>query len=319
MLDRRPLTGRSALLLRSVDRSAPTVAELATRGAATLLCPLIDFELPEDTSGFDDGIRRLAGGTFDWLLLTSRTTVLALQQRTSALGLAGTGVSVPARTRIAVVGEATARAATAAGLSVDFAPVTDHSARGMLAEWPEAARPGPASTVFMPQADIASSTLAEGMRHWGADAFAVTAYRTVDAPAEPSRRLRAADAEPAAAPLLEPAALTRSGGAPESVDAVLFTSPSIVRRYLALVGTPPKTVAAIAIGDSTAEELRHHGWEPDGIAATPTPAGLADAWESAVHDPSPPGHPARSDHCDGTTEPLPADYERPGSHPGAES
>lgn len=298
MPDRRLLAGRSALLLRSADRAAPTVAELAGRGAATLLCPLIDFELPEGTTGFDDGIRRLADGGFDWLLLTSRTTVLALQQRSAALGLTGTGLPVPEPTRIAVVGEATARAATAAGLRVEFAPVKDHSARGMLAEWPVADRPGPASTVFMPQADIASSTLADGMRHWGADAFVVTAYRTVDAPAEPSRRLRAPDTESAPAPLVEPAALTRTGGVPESVDAVLFTSPSIVRRYLALVGTPPRAVAAIAIGDSTAEELRRNGWEPVAIAATPTPAGLADAWESSVHDPSPPGTPARTDPSD---------------------
>ncbi|MGP5226581.1 MULTISPECIES: uroporphyrinogen-III synthase [Micrococcaceae] len=313
MPDRRWLAGRSALLLRSADRSAPTVAELAARGATTLLCPLIDFELPEDTTGIDDGIRRLADGGFDWLLLTSRTTVLALQQRSAALGVVGagsagrepsgipatgSGIPVPEPTRIAVVGEATARAATAAGLPVEFAPETDHSARGMLAEWPAISRPGPGSTVFMPQADIASSTLADGMRHWGADAFVVTAYRTVDAPAEPSRRLRAPEAEPAPAPLVEPAVLTRNGGVPESVDAVFFTSPSIVRRYLALVGTPPDTVAAIAIGDSTAEELRRNGWEPAAIASTPTPAGLADAWEFAVHDPSPPGEPATTDHPD---------------------
>lgn len=298
MPDRRLLAGRSALLLRSADRAAPTVAELSARGAATLLCPLIDFELPGDTTGFDDGIRRLADGNFDWLLLTSRTTVLALQQRSTALGLTGTGLSVPERTRIAVVGEATAQAAAAAGLSVDFAPVKDHSARGMLAEWPVANRPGSASEVFMPQADIASSTLADGMCHWGADAVVVTAYRTVDAPAEPARRLRSTATEPAPAPLIEPAALTRTGGVPESVEAVLFTSPSIVRRYLALVGTPPRTVEAIAIGDSTAEELRCNGWEPAAIAATPTPAGLADAWESSVHDPAPPGALARTERSD---------------------
>ncbi|MGP9836972.1 uroporphyrinogen-III synthase [Arthrobacter sp. 179] len=286
------LAGRSALLLRSADRAAATVAELASRGAATVLCPLIDFELPQDTTGVDDGLLRLAEGGFDWLLLTSRTTVLALQQRCAALGLGGTGIPVPERTRIAVVGEATARAAGAAGLTVDFAPAGDHSARGMLAEWPAPARPGPASDVFMPQADIASTTLADGMREWGVDALVVTAYRTVDAPAEASRRLHAADAEPVPAPLVEPAALTRSGGAPAAVDAVLFTSPSIVRRYLGLVGTPPDRVVAIAIGDSTAEELRRNGWEPAAIAATPTPVGLADAWETAVHDPSPPGSPA---------------------------
>lgn len=286
-----PLAGRTALLLRSADRAAPTIAELAARGAATLLCPVIDFELPEDTGALDDGIRRLADGGFDWLVVTSRTTLLALSQRAVALGLMPDGeapLPVATGTRVAVVGAATAAASTGAGLRVDVVPAHDHTARGMLAEWPLGLRPAGGTTAFLPQADIASPTLARGLRAWGADPVVATAYRTVDAPAQPARVLRVPqDGTPE--PDLVPADLAAAHGAPQGIDVVLFTSPSIVRRYLALAGPPPPGLMAIAIGDPTATELRGHGWEPAATATMPTPAGLADAWERALHGTEPAG------------------------------
>jgi len=310
---RPPLAGRTALLLRSADRAGPTLAELAGRGAAVLLCPLIDLELPRDTTAFDEGVLRLLDGGFDWLLLTSRSTVQALCRRAADLrpdgsGIGGTGkpgtgkpeaptspvappeglLDVPAATRVAVVGEATAAAAAAAGLRVDFRPVHDHSARGMLAEWPQADRPSAGTTVFMPQADLAAPVLADGLRAWGAEARVVTAYCTVAAPGDPARRLAAPEAgQPR--PDLAPSELAAAGGVPTAVQAVLLTSPSIVRRYLALAGGVPAGVDGIAIGDSTAAEMRSRGWEPAAVAARPTPAGLADAWEHAVRPAAPPG------------------------------
>lgn len=289
MPQRPPLAGRTALLLRSADRAAPTIAELARRGAATVLCPVIDFELPEDTSALDEGVQRLADGGFDWLVITSRTTLLALARRAAARGLMSAGdTSLPVApgTRVAVVGEATAAACRAAGLRVDVVPVHDHSARGMVAEWPTALRPTPGTAVFMPQADIASPTLAEGLGAWGIEPAIATAYRTVDAPAAPGRTL----ADPAAGapdPDLLPADLAAAHGAPPGIDVVLFTSPSIVRRYLALAGSPPPDLMAVAIGDPTATELRSNGWEPAAIAAVPSPAGLADAWQRALHPDAP--------------------------------
>lgn len=315
MPSRPPLAGRTALLLRSADRAGPALAELADRGAAVLLCPLIDHELPRDTTEFDDGVRRLLDGAFDWLLLTSRSTVQALCRRAAELrptgsagpaGPAGSdgprdaprgmpvdgpgdfSLEVPATTRVAVVGEATAAAAAAAGLRVDYRPVHDHSARGMLAEWPQPDRPSIGSTVFMPQADLAAPTLADGLHAWGAEVSVAIAYCTVDAPADPARRLTVpGSGQPR--PDLGPSELAAAAGVPPAVQAVLLTSPSIVRRYLALAGAVPSGPAGIAIGDSTAHEMRRHGWEPAAVAAQPTPTGLADAWEHAVRVAAPPG------------------------------
>ncbi|GAA4370382.1 uroporphyrinogen-III synthase [Paeniglutamicibacter cryotolerans] len=276
------VAGKSALLLRSADRSAATVSALADRGAGTVLCPLIDFELPADTTALDAGLLRLLGGSYRWLVLTSITTVRALKQRAEALGLE---LVLPAGTKLAVVGDATARAAVAEGMSIDFMPHSDHSAAGMLADWQDLASP---ATAFMPQADLASGTLEAGLGSRGWEADVVVAYRTVDAPARPELRLTAVlnmpgntAAAPPSAPVVDAAALIAAAGAPAGVDAVLFTSPSIVRRFLELVPVPAPGLLAIAIGRSTAGELRERGWPAAATAAYPTPEGLADAWEAA--------------------------------------
>lgn len=282
------LAGRTALLLRSADRASTTIAALRGRGARTALCQLIDFELPADTTELDAGLRRLLAGDFDWCVFTSVNTLTALTLRARALGLA---LVIPASTRIAVVGEATARAVRALGAGIDFMPKTDHSARGMLADW-EALRAGPAS-VFMPQADIASSTLRDGFAAHGWDAHLVIAYRTVTAPADPARAIHApGSGHPAGLPeggyLLAiselPAALPR-------LDAIMFSSPSTVDRFLTLLPDLAARLGRdqelIAIGDSTAARLREHGLAPTGIAVLPTPEGLVDAWEMslAAHGP----------------------------------
>jgi uroporphyrinogen-III synthase len=70
------------------------------------------------------------------------------------------------------------------------------------------------------------------------------------------------------------------------MDAVMFSSPSTVDTFLSLFPDLAARLTGgqemIAIGDSTAKRLREHGLEPAGIAALPTPEGLADAWEAAV-------------------------------------
>lgn len=292
------LAGRTALLLRDPARAASTVAALAGRGARAMVCRLLDFELPAHADALDAGLARLLAGGFDWLVLTSANTVRAMSLRAAALDLE---LDIPARTRIAVVGEATARAARALGARVDFMPAHDHSARGMLAEW-QALSAGPPATVFMPQADIASSTLRDGFAAAGWEAHIAVAYRTVSAPADPARALWTPSKDPGlpgnglpgnglpgngqsgAAEMLAPAGIP---GALASIDAVFFTSPSTVEAFLALVPEPEPRIALVAIGDSTAARLRTAGLRPAGIAAFPTPDGLVAAWEQSLHGATP--------------------------------
>lgn len=282
------LRNRTALLLRSVARAVPTAHVLDARGAHSVICQLIDFALPANTTELDAGLRRLLAGEYDWCVLTSVNTLVALSARATALGLE---LRFPAQTRVAVVGEATARAVEALGARVDFMPATDHSARGMLAGW-EALRAGPAS-VFAPQADIASSTLRDGFAAHGWAADIVIAYNTVTAPADPTRALYPGVGRPEAsgsitelpesARLLSVAELE---SALPGIDAIMFSSPSTVDTFLRVLPGVPGLLSRgqelIAIGDSTAARMREHGLTPTGIATLPTPQGLADAWEAAL-------------------------------------
>lgn len=276
------LAGRTVLLLRGPARAADTVARLAARGARAAVCQLIDFELPADTGLLDEGVRRLLAGEFDWLVLTSVNTARALELRAAALGLQ---LRIPRNTRVAVVGEATARAVKALGACVDFMPQHDHSARGMLAEWEELGSPpaaGKAHTAFMPQADIASSTLRDGFRASGWDAHIVIAYRTVRAPADPELALQSPPPDFDLPPGSHTLDRDQLPAAADRLDAVFLTSPSTVDQFLSLVPAPGANLALVAIGDSTAARLRAHGLEPTATAGFPTPEGLIDAWEQSL-------------------------------------
>ncbi|MCO1339999.1 hypothetical protein BJH93_14045 [Kocuria polaris] len=269
------LDGRTALLLRAPDRAASTVEALAARGARTVLCPLIDFELPADTTELDAGVRRLVSGGYDWMVLTSITTIRALKQRAAVLGIE---LAVPAATRLAAVGEASARVARTEGLRVDFVPA-DKSAAGLVAELSLTG----GERVFLPQTDIAAETLATGLSARGASCDVVVAYRTVDAPAAPQRRLTATLAvgtgpRPLDAEVWAPERL--AGGLGE-VDAVLFTSPSIARAFASVAGTGFAGIA-VAIGEPTRAELEALGFARIVTSAEPTPTSMADAWESVL-------------------------------------
>ncbi|MET1035931.1 MAG: uroporphyrinogen-III synthase [Arthrobacter sp.] len=298
------LAGRTAAVLRAPDRAAGIVAELAARGASAVVCPLIDFELPADTGELDESLRLLLQGHFAWMALTSVTTVRALAQRCAALGR---NLAVPDVTRVAVVGEATRRAAEQNGLRVDLIPEAEQSAAGMVARWPLPGTPGAGvpGTVFLPQADLAADTLNAGLLARGWQTAPVVAYRTVDAPADPDRRIAVpATRPPAAAETVEPAELaallggsgtgtgvgsgtgagTGSAAATRRppLHAVFLTSPSIARRVRGLTASLPSGVALIAIGRPTAAEAARLGLPVAATAADPSPSGLCDAWERVL-------------------------------------
>ena len=155
----------------------------------------------------------------------------------------------------------------------------------------------------------------------------MVAYRTVEAPADPARRV-GGGAEPVAGPAVDrlpdplpnplpnPAASMAPSMAPADlaarleagrIDAVLLSSPSIARRFAALAPAPPAAVALLAIGRSTAAELQRLGLPPAATVSLPTPAGLADAWETALA--------ARAEPLPGTTGCTPAPPTTPPNRP----
>ncbi|GAB3282936.1 hypothetical protein GCM10027449_25450 [Sinomonas notoginsengisoli] len=296
------LSGRRVLLTRSPDRAGAMVDALAEAGAEPLLLPLIDFERADDQAALAAAIDRLAAGEYRWLVISSITTVRALKELAAARGVALEAL-VPPGVRIGTIGPSSRRVLEAEGLGVDLAPVDKQSAEGLVDLWAYAddAAAGADGAgilrVLIPQSDLAAPTLADGLdgRGWAVDT--VTAYRTVDYPADPAKRLTAplASGEPegeeARAVVLSP---TEANGelAAGRLDAVVAASPSAARRIHAVLHPLGKT-QLIAIGSPTAAELRRLGADVGATAATPTPEGIVDAVARSLN-PDPATHERRT-------------------------
>jgi uroporphyrinogen-III synthase len=272
------LSGRRVLITRNPERAGALVSLLIEQGAEALVLPLIDFERLPETGQLDDALESLAAGAYDWLVISSSTTVRALEERASARRLP-LGQLVPDGTRIAAVGTETARALEHAGLKVELIPGGSHSAAGLIGEWPLGGR-----SVLLPQADIAERVLAEGLAAKGAHVTTVVAYRTVDYPASPELRLFPAQGQPLALGAGNISAAGTEVGLAEarrllsadSIDAVVAASPSAARRIAARLA-PLGRCRFVAIGRSTAAAAREAGITVAAIAEKPTPAGIAAA------------------------------------------
>jgi len=286
-----PLAGLTVVLPRSADRAAAMVAELRRRGADVELLPLIDFEEPDSTQELDEALVMLGQGRFEWMVVTSITTVRALKQRAAHLdrtlpGLVGD-------TKVAAVGSATARVLEAEGIAVDLVPEGSMDAVGLVEDWPQGAELRPEmslrTNVFLPQADIAADTIFEGLMGKGWQVLPVVAYRTVDYPARPERRLTEAlvPAGPDGQPVeVEPLTVDqfKAGLDAGRIHAVVLTSPSVARRLQQVSPELPDGLLLVAIGNSSAAEGQSLGMPVAATAALPTPEGVADALLAAVRN-----------------------------------
>lgn len=288
--DEGALAGRRVLLTRSPDRAGAMARALARAGAEPLLLPVIDFEQAEEPAALSAALDRLAAGEYAWLVVSSITTVRALKEAAAGRGTTLAEL-VPEGVRVATIGPSSRRVLEAEGLRVDLAPIGTQSAEGLVELWSwlddgaAGADGAGVARVLLPQSNLADPTLAEGLgaRGWAVDT--VTAYRTVDYPADPGRRLTAVlaaaaseggqDAQEAPGVVLTPHEANGELAAGR-IDAVVAASPSAARRIHETL-RPLDAVQLIAIGEPTAAELRALGLAVGATAATPTPEGIAEA------------------------------------------
>ncbi|MER1996936.1 MAG: uroporphyrinogen-III synthase [Arthrobacter sp.] len=278
------LAGTDVVLLRTPDRAGPMAAELRSRGARVRMLPLIDFQRPADTGPVTAGLQGLGQGDFDWIILTSATTVQALGTAAGALG--ASLAELCSGTRVAAVGTGTSRTLEAAGITPDLLPSQDQSARGLAALWPS---PGPGrNRIFLAQADIANPFLRTALQNAGWDVLAVPAYETVDYPAPADRQIILRESAPEEELLTSSEyriwAAARAAGPETGAHAVVVTSPSTAKRFVRGVLQPGR-VLLVAIGDPTAAALQDLGHPAAATARHPTPGGVADAVQAAMDSP----------------------------------
>jgi uroporphyrinogen III methyltransferase/synthase len=254
----KPLFGWRVLVPRTKDQAAPMVARLRTYGAHSEEVPTISVEPPRSPLQMDKAVRGLVEGRYEWVAFTSVNAVKAVREKFEEYGLDARAFS---GLKVAVVGDVTAQALQAWGIEPDLVPEGEQSAAGLAAEFPPYDDVlDPINRIFLPRADIATETLAEGLIALGWEVEDVTAYRTVRA-----------------AP---PAAPVRDAIKTGKFDAVVFTSSSTVRNLVGIAGKPhPGTIIAV-IGPATAKTCEEHGLRVDVVAAKPSVVDLADALAS---------------------------------------
>ena len=252
MIDRatrvpKPLEGWRVLVPRGGPWGDSVAANLRAKGASPVVAPMINFAQTDDVDALVAALEDLAAGSFDWVTVTSATTVDVLSSHRA---------TIPATTRVAAVGETTAAALTAAGYRVDIVPREDNSARGLLEEWSAATDGVVPLRVLTLRSEIAKPLLTEGLKRVGHDVRSVVAYRTVGVPVSDQVRADVASGR---------------------VHAVLVTSGSVAEQVQLQLGPLPDHTLVVCIGPQTAKDAREHALRVDAIADDRTAESLIDA------------------------------------------
>ena len=261
----RNTEGKRIVLTRSAGDCADWAGRLETLGYETVILPCIDCEI------FGEPALRQTlaaeAGSADWLVFTSRRGVEAF--------VALHGAPLPADTKVAAVGEATAAAAgallgridltgrggTAAALAgelqsaiaeraVERPPVAGEAAGG------GAASRGTRDRLLLVVAENAAATLETMLEHAGIARNRVNVYRTVPV-----------------SPASEKTALSSL-----AADGIFLASPTAVEGFVNRVDidVEPKFVT---IGPSTSAAVRARGFEVAAEAPTPGLEGMLEAMQ----------------------------------------
>jgi uroporphyrinogen III methyltransferase/synthase len=251
----KPLFGWRVLVPRTKEQAGVLSQRLVGYGAVPEEVPTISVEPPRNPLQMDKAVRGLVEGRYEWIAFTSVNAVKAVREKFEEYGLDARAFS---GLKIAAVGDKTAQAIAAWGLRADLVPSGEHSAAGLLADFPEYDELlDPINRVFLPRADIATENLVAGLIDLGWECDDVTAYRTVRA--------------------TPPPAPVRDAIKTGKFDAVVFTSSSTVRNLVGIAGKPhPSTVIAV-IGPATAKTAEEHGLRVDVLAPQPDVELLVEA------------------------------------------
>ncbi|MCP2165987.1 uroporphyrinogen-III synthase /uroporphyrinogen-III C-methyltransferase [Goodfellowiella coeruleoviolacea] len=237
----RALYGWRVLVPRTKEQAGAMSNRLRSHGAIPVEVPTISVEPPRSPAQMERSVKGLVDGRYQWVVFTSTNAVRAVWEKFREFGLDARAFS---GVKIACVGEATAAKVRSFGIVPELVPSGEQSSEGLLADFPPHDDIlDPVDRVLLPRADIATETLAAGLRERGWEIDDVTAYRTVRA----------------APPPAETREMIKSGG----FDAVCFTSSSTVRNLVGIAGKPHTRTLVACIGPQTADTAREFGLRVD--------------------------------------------------------
>lgn len=171
----------------------------------------------DDYSKTDDAIKKL--NDFDWMVFTSVNGAKYFLQRLNAAGLDARAL---ANLKIAAIGKTTAARLADFGLLPNLVP-EDESSAGLLEEFKKLDING--KNFILPQAEVSSKVLPQGLTEAGATVDAVSVYKTVE---------------------IEPASVEM-----DFIDIIVFTSGSTVKAFIKKFGAVPDHIKAYCLGPPT--------------------------------------------------------------------
>lgn len=254
VVSRETLAGLRVALprLKSDDAIA---AALKTAGAQVDTFALTQT-IPIESAQLEQMRQRLRQGFYAWVVLSSWRAAQAVLPQLNTLALAAD--SIQGTTHLAVVGQSTAEWVNS-HCALKPTLVGAGSAAKLLEVFPTPpTTPTVATpTICLPQSQLATPTLAQGLSQLGWQVDAVATYTT--------------------APLTQLPAHLKTQWQAGAWDAVVVTAGSSAQALLQLLGPPPEKTAVVSIGQSTSARCRELGLRVDATAATPRAEHITQA------------------------------------------
>jgi len=185
---------------------------------------IIDCVPIEDYSQVDTVLKRL--NKFDWIVFTSANGVRFFFQRLNAIK---SDTRALASVKVAAIGKTTAESLTEFGILADMCPDTESSA-GLLEKFSSIGVKD--KKILLPQSEIASRELPEGLVDMGAIIEKLIIYKTIE---------------------IDPGDIDF-----DYIDQILFTSGSTVRAFIKRFGQVPAHIKAYCLGLPTLDEAKKH-------------------------------------------------------------
>ncbi len=246
------LAGKRIIVTRPRSTSRELLERLSSEGALPIDCPMTRIVYPEVALQLDEALRRL--GDYHWIVFSSVHGVKGTWRRMSMLAFDARRLG---NCKVAAVGARTQRELRRRGIIADCLPefANGRSLAAAIASW----GPMKGLRVLFPCGDIARTTIPSALRTAGALVDAPIAYITMDAtpPEDSLQQVR------------------------RGADAVVFCSPSAVRRFVSL-GLGAAVCPVVCIGPSTAETARELGLGVDAVSRQCDNDGLIEALRCCI-------------------------------------
>lgn len=238
-----------------VTRERRALAQMVRdNGGTPVEVEFIAIAPSSDPAALEAATRAWCSGSYDWLAVTSRNAVLAMDAVARASGLRLADAVPPSL--IAAVGDASRAVCASVGLPVALTPGIA-TARGLVADFPAGS-----GRVLAPLGDRAAPTLVRGLALAGWTVDSVEAYRTVAGEGPSPEQVEAL--------------------AVGDVDAVFLTSGSMATLLASACPAVPPSVTLVAIGATTAAAARAAGLSIAAICEEPTYDALVRALERST-------------------------------------